>query len=305
MSASLYEVTPDPKRITESLRDTGYVLNTAVADVIDNSIAAGADHVSIELLQDPKGNIRFSVTDNGHGMDEDGLINALRYGSDHRDDPSSLGKFGLGLKTASTSFARRIRVTSRSGADGDVRTAIWDLDRVKDIGWKIQVDDDVNGFDLSLLEKVSNGGPGTVVRWENIDRVIREYKDPTGTRAKAALQKATRGLLDHLSMVFQRFLDPLDGRAPNVVMLLNGANVPAWNPFGHGAECLLDDEQLVPTESGDSVLHQRAFVLPRKADMQATLGNSAPTEARLGNKTQGIYVYRENRMIHGPDWLGL
>ncbi|NKX54376.1 ATP-binding protein [Arthrobacter mobilis] len=305
MSEEFYEVTPDPARITESLRDTGYVLNTAVADIIDNSIAAEADTVHIQLAQDIRGNVLFSVADNGHGMTGEGLVNALRYGSAHREDPASLGKFGLGLKTASTAFARRIRLTSRTATSEDILTAVWDLDRVAELGWRVPLGNSPIPADRKLLDSVSNGGPGTVVRWETVDRVIREYKEPGGQRAKNALKKAAQQLRDHLAMVFQRFLDHSDHRAPNVTMVLNGEPIQAWNPFGFGAELLLNLDTPVDTGNGDANLTVRAFVLPRKAEMQAQLGEGSYAESRSGNKTQGIYVYRENRLIHGPDWLGM
>lgn len=305
MTNEYVEVTPDPERIAESLRDTGYNLNTAIADIVDNSIAAGASRINLELVQDPRGRVRFSVADNGCGMDQSGLANALRYGSSHREDPSSLGKFGLGLKTASTAFARRIRITSRATTDGQSLTALWDLDRVKELGWQVQIFSADRQADIDQLDVVAPQGTGTVVRWESVDRVIREYKDPTGTRAKAALQRAIAGLREHLAMIFQRFLDPEDSRAATVSLSLNGESISAWNPFGFGAECLLDRDVKVETESGISSLKIRAFVLPRKSDMQAALGESAHIQARLANKWQGIYVYRENRLIHGPDWLNM
>src|SRR5690606_24625945 len=93
---------PDPGRTMEGLRDTGYNFETAVADLIDNSIAADATKVDIQVALDFRGNIRLLISDNGTGMNKDGLIQAMQYGSPRRPDPASLGKFGLGLKTAST-----------------------------------------------------------------------------------------------------------------------------------------------------------------------------------------------------------
>src|ERR1700688_3040888 len=101
-------VNPDPARMIEGLRDTGYEFNTAIADIIDNSIAANAMIVDITIKMDLRGNVRTSIADNGTGMDRTGLINAMKYGSPKRADPSSLGKFGLGLKTASTAFCRQL-----------------------------------------------------------------------------------------------------------------------------------------------------------------------------------------------------
>lgn len=305
MTSELIEVTPDPARITESLRDTGYVLNDAVADIVDNSIAAGATKVQIDLHLDPRGRVRFSIADNGAGMNQEGLVNALRYGSKRREDPSSLGKFGLGLKTASTAFARRIRVTSRNQTS-EALAAIWDLDNVKKIGWKVEVTETIIPEDLKKLDAVSPSSSGTIVRWEEVDRVIRQYKDPKGIHAKNAMKKVISTLSDHLSMVFQRFLDTSDDRATNVEFILNNKKVEPWNPFDFGAECLFEDN--VPIEVPDSdeaaILALRAFVMPRRQDIIADLGKEGYAEARLTNSYQGIYVYRENRLIHGPDWLG-
>lgn len=75
------ELLPDPVRMVEGLRDTGYQFNTAVADVVDNSIAAKATHIEVSLNMDFRGHITLAIFDNGEGMDRDGLINAMKYGS--------------------------------------------------------------------------------------------------------------------------------------------------------------------------------------------------------------------------------
>src|SRR5690349_14596669 len=106
--SQLYELLPDASRVVEGLRDTGYLFNTAVADVIDNSIAADAKNIQVLLKQDFRGNISLCIYDNGTGMTEPELLNAMRYGAKARPSKASLGKFGLGLKTASTAFCRRL-----------------------------------------------------------------------------------------------------------------------------------------------------------------------------------------------------
>ena len=97
---------PDPERIMEGLRDTGYNFNTAIADIVDNSIAADADKIDITIDFNPHKDLTIYIADNGTGMNYDDLQNAMRYGSRRRSDPGSLGKFGLGLKTGSTAFCR-------------------------------------------------------------------------------------------------------------------------------------------------------------------------------------------------------
>lgn len=119
------ELPPDPERVIVGLRDTGYEFDTAVADIVDNSIAANATHVQLWLAADLRGNIRLMIADNGDGMNRDGLINAMQYGSKARPSAASLGKYGLGLKTASTAFCKKLSVISPAGrqyvgADGDL-----------------------------------------------------------------------------------------------------------------------------------------------------------------------------------------
>ena len=104
---------PSPSRLVESLRDTGYSHQAAFADIVDNCIAANASNVVIDITQDFMGNdLSVAFYDNGEGMSVDELKNAMRYGSDKRPSPKSLGKFGMGLKTASTAFCRRLSVIS-------------------------------------------------------------------------------------------------------------------------------------------------------------------------------------------------
>ena len=298
------ECLPDPARVTEGLRDTGYEFDTAIADIIDNSIAAEADLVEVLIDMDPKGDVIVGIVDNGRGMDREGLINALRYGSKKRDDPSSLGKFGLGLKTASTAFCRRLSLISRNVAGGETLKATWDLDAVVEHGWRAEIVA-ADRSETESLDKTAKGKTGTFVLWEKTDRLLGEYKSRSGAPAKKALKKYVEGLSRHLSMVYQRFLDAADPRARTVEIRLLGEKVLPWDPF-----CLAETKQPlaskdVPIELAEGVERKflvRAFVLPRKEDFT---NQQEARNARIGNDMQGIYVYRENRLIHGPDWLDM
>src|SRR5579864_1740798 len=142
---------PDPSRLIEGLRDTGYDFNTALADIIDNSIDANATKVRIWMRMDIDGEVTMSVADNGHGMDEAALLNAMTYGAKSKKDKSSLGKFGLGLKTASTAFCRRLSVITRAGKTAPVLKATWDLDHVeKEKAWEVLMDK-ANKEEIELL----------------------------------------------------------------------------------------------------------------------------------------------------------
>ena len=112
---------PDPSRLIHGLRDTGYDFYTAVADIIDNSIAADASNININIEIAPDGRKYVYFGDDGHGMDEAGLHNAMRYGAKVRENLASLGKFGLGLKTASSSICLKYSLISRTEASEELK----------------------------------------------------------------------------------------------------------------------------------------------------------------------------------------
>ena len=207
-TAEDFELLPDPERIVNGLRDTGYNFNTAIADIVDNSIAANATKVNIDVDMDPNMNIRVYIADNGCGMDLDGLKNAMKYGSKERTEKNSLGKFGLGLKTASTAFCKRFSLLSRTADEMKLRKVQWDLDYIAAKGsWMLQfptIDED----EEEMLNMVAGEGPGTLLVWDNLDRLMKDYK--TLKNAQKGLVKILNDLKFHLSMVFQRYLDEND-----------------------------------------------------------------------------------------------
>lgn len=298
-----FELLPDPERIVNGLRDTGYNFNTAIADIVDNSIAANANVVRINVILDPGMRVKVYITDNGIGMDEQGLKNAMRYGSKARTEKRSLGKFGLGLKTASTAFCRKLSVISRSDEDNTIRKVQWDLDYIGTKGaWLLQFPSlDIDEEDE--FEDVTKGGHGTLVVWDNIDRLMKDYK--SFKNAQKGLESILDKLRFHLSMVFQRFLDPNDSRTNNVDIYVNTVKIVPWDPFctSESKTILLQDET-VPVQMPDDTtasFHIAAYIIPKKGDYSSV---NAEKEARVSNDLQGIYVYRENRLIHTGDWFG-
>lgn len=298
-------VEPDVARIVDGLRDTGYEFKTAVADIIDNSLAANATEIDVSIALDFENQVLVSVADNGHGMNRKNLIEAMRYGSPQRQDLASLGKFGLGLKTASTAFCRRLLVTSRNSAKADPLTACWDLEKMaKANSWTLEVRD-ASAAERKLLEHTAASSSGTLVVWNSVDRVLPGYADPGGQPRKKALKKLVQELSDHIAMVYQRFLDPDDERAPNATIRVNASGIAAWDPFQERETKKPVFEELVAVQMYDDsevTFLVRCFVLPRVSEFSSPEAEKA---ARLSADRQGVYIYRENRLIHGPDWLGM
>jgi anti-sigma regulatory factor (Ser/Thr protein kinase) len=296
------EVQPDPERVIEGLRDTGYQLETAIEDIIDNSIAADATKIAIELKMDHSGDVEVYISDNGYGMNHADLKDAMKYGSKQRPNPKSLGKFGLGLKTASTAFCRKLSVISRAKGSTEYHKATWDLDHVAAKNkWLLQ-ESAPEKTEISILTKISGDCSGTLVIWQKVDRLLRDYSTPGGARAKKALDQIADNLSEHVAMVFQRFLDESDDREENVEILINNKKVAPYNPFCPGESDIVAQET-VPVEINGAVTGNffiRAFVLPNKWEFSSDFEYQ---KSRPGNQNQGIYVYRENRLIHGPAWM--
>src|SRR5580704_425126 len=297
---------PDPSRLIEGLRDTGYEFNTALADIIDNSIDAKATKIRVWIRMDMDGDVTVSVADNGFGMDEAALLNAMTYGAQSKKDKSCLGKFGLGLKTASTAFCRRLSVVTRTSGDGTALKATWDLDHVeKKKEWEVLIDKP-GKEEIELLDEAAETGAGTLVLWEKVDRLLKDYETPGGAAARSALKRVIADFHDHAAMIYQRFLDSDDKRARSFEMIVNDAAVEAWDPFcGKNERAEVVAEKTVPVELPDGSNAEftiKAVVLPRREEFE---NPAAAKAARLENQTQGIYVYRENRLIHPADWLGM
>jgi hypothetical protein len=305
MAVEEINLPPDPERMIEGLRDTGYEFNTAVADIVDNSVAANATHVRLWLDADLRGEVRLLIVDNGDGMDRTGLINAMQYGSKARPSAASLGKYGLGLKTASTAFCKRLSVVSRPSGDAPALMATWDLLHVATVNkWSLLLTEECDGDALEQLNEVAPNSAGTVVLWEQVDRLVKNHQDKTPAATRKAIRAKEDALRRHLAMVYQRFLDPRDDRANNVEISLNGKAVQAWDPFQKGLSELVAQETM-PAQLSDgrsAMFTVKAYILPRREEFPS---DQIAAGAMLSNDRQGIYIYRENRLIHDADWLGM
>ena len=297
---------PQAARTIEGLRDTGYEPADALEDIVDNSIAAGATEVIIQIWMTSAGEPFVTVSDNGHGMDEADLINAMTYGSAARPNPASLGKFGLGLKTASTAMCRQFTVITR-GTDGDTpHAATWDLDFVQERNeWLLQRPDPTP-VQLELLDEAAKGGSGTLVIWSKVDRLINDYANPTGTAAQNALTRRVNEFRTSLSLTYLRFLRG-DPQYKRVKIILNDEEIEPWDPFDkeYGTEELLDREIAVEIRDADSTRNAsfrlRAFALPPRSE----LTKDQSDRARILTANQGFYVFREGRLLAHGNWLGL
>lgn len=302
--AQYEEVPPNASAMIESMRAYGYTLSTAIADLIDNSIAAGAANVWIHLNWGGADSW-ISIADDGHGMDEVVLRDAMRLGSRSplaARDSRDLGRFGLGLKTASLSQCRRLTVLSRRpGGASWVRR--WDLDylaRPETTGWRLLTT--CTPGSEQRLRLPSETSTGTVVLWEVLDRIVGDAgKD--NSRVQDHFLKLAADLESHLAMVFHRYLRTPGGHRLRIH--LNDRSVEPWDPFleAHPATQHTPEEAIHVAGFKEPVL-VRGFVLPHKDKLGEEAHRNASGPAGW-NAQQGFYLYRNRRLIVAGSWLGL
>ncbi|MEQ1597457.1 MAG: ATP-binding protein [Casimicrobium sp.] len=297
---------PDATRLIYGLRDTGYNFNTAAADIIDNSIAAEADEVNVLLELRPDGRKFVCFGDNGKGMNQEMLFAAMRYGAPARSNLASLGKFGLGLKTASTSVCLRLTVISKRDASDDYAKLAWDLIHVEQENeWKM-LSEPVTAEEREWFQELC-GEKGTLVVWSKCDRLLsKEYDEPGGSQEKSAIKRLSDRLREHVALIYYRFLDPSDTRERNVTIRIDGVAVEAWNPFfpTRAEQVLNDAQQILEVEMEDGSVetaHLKAWILPNQRD----LDSDEKKVALITNRGQGFYIHREGRVIQQGGWLGV
>lgn len=286
---------PKASAMVEALRGLGYSPATALADVVDNSITAEAGRVDIGFDWEETAS-RISILDDGIGMSEAELDRAMRLGERnprHERPANDLGRFGLGLKTASLSQCRRLTVASRK--NGTTFVLRWDLDVLAvsdDAGWHL-LEGPAPGSEhhLSRLAALDHG---TLVLWECLDRIV------TPSCSIQDFLDLADSVERHLAMIFHRFLE---GTRPRLRLAINGTVIRPWDPFllTHPATWSSPVDRL---GTGARMVEVQCHVLPHKDHLTADIVESAGGPDGW-TAQQGFYVYRNARLLVAGSWLGL
>jgi hypothetical protein len=290
-------VDPNASSMVEALRDIGYSLESAVADVIDNSISASATRIDIRFGWECESSPWLAIFDDGLGMTESELVEAMRPGG---KDPlalrsvDDLGRFGLGLKTASFSQCRKVTVVSFS--DGVLSSRQWDLDLVRAKNkWVLKTP---SPAELKVLPGLSMlGAKGTMVLWQTLDRL--DLGSDSG-RVHQVMNERVASICEHVSLVFHRFISG-EPRYPKIVIAVNNNPIEAFDPFNakHPATMHLGEE---PLDIENDTVTFRPYILPHHSRV------SAEEYERLGGREgylrgQGFYIYRNRRLIIHGTWF--
>jgi len=290
------EIPPKASVLAESSRDVGYSLHTAVADVIDNSLTAGARTIQLHAethAEDPA----VGILDDGAGMTEAELLEAMRLGSRsplESRTPTDLGRFGLGLKTASFSQCRRSTVVTRKA--GATSCAVWDLDTVAARDrWIVELPESIETIPWSGRL----GANGTLVVWQKLDRLV----GPDGRGGRQDFVRQLDETAQHVEFVFHRFLSGREGSAGGVEVSLNGAELKPFDPFNshHPATQHHQEEPFVL--AGREIRIQPVTLPHHDKVSKADWTRYGGPEGYV--KNQGFYLYRNRRLIVHGTWFGL
>ena len=299
--SNLRENKPTADILMLSMRAMGYSFESAIADIVDNSISAEAKKISLRFAIDPS-ELYVAICDDGHGMSSEELFDAMKYGSEQKRAgraDNDLGRFGLGLKAASLSQCRKLTVASKK--DGVISAYIWDLDIIeKKKDWFIIecTEDQIATIkSISWLDIVEHG---TVVIWENFDLLEKS----TGS-VYSTLTKYQDSVSDYLSLIFHRYLNrPATSR---VEICVNNYQISGLDPFleNHNKTNVRKRVQIPIMDSSgiERMVIVQPFVLPFQKDLTAE-------DKRLSGgienyrSRQGFYIYRNERLIVWGKWFG-
>lgn len=279
------------------MRDLGYSLETAIADLIDNSISADATKIEI-VCETAITRPWLAIIDNGRGMTRAELLDAMKHGSASpkaKRGVHDLGRFGLGLKTASFSQCRSLTVVSRS--KGELSGAEWNLDRIdREDDWILSIL--VDGDFADLPHVVELGERGTVVIWRELDRL---FEDESGSRRDEIVNDKLDVVERHLALVFHRFLSGEVKGRKRIAITLNGHIVQPFDPFCRkNTATRLLPEDFVDVDGVRVTL--QPYILPHHSNLTASEYDFYQSRSDFISN-QGAYVYRNGRLMAWGDWF--
>ena len=296
----LRENKPTAEVLMNSMRAMGYSFESAVADILDNSISAGAKTIHIKFPINPMESF-VAVCDDGTGMTKDELFDAMKYGSEqkpeHREE-SDLGRFGLGLKSASLSQCRKLTVMSKK--NDSISAFIWDLDIIeKEHDWLVVECNDEQINTIRYRDWLDEHESGTIVLWENFDLI-----EKSSGSVYSELMKYQESLSDYLSLIFHRYLN----RGSNSIEIkINNYKLSGLDPFleNHNKTNIRKRVQIPIKDSNgiERMVVVQPYVLPFQKDLSAEDKKLSGGIENYRSK-QGFYIYRNERLIVWGSWFG-
>jgi len=266
-SRMLEENPPNARRTMEALRELGYDSYSSILDILDNCIDAHATKIDIEIGEE-KGDIVITIDDDGTGMDKETLSEALRLGSDTEREAGDLGKFGMGLVTASIGLSQQVEVLTKEN-EGRLLFGGFDLEQiatenrfVKWVGPAAR--EQIASF---LREK------GTRVRLSKTDRI--------SNRNATTFANTLR---PRVGQVFRKFLKS------GTTIRVNGRAVEPIDPL------MLSDPKTLLVLDTEIEVDGKGSAILRVVDLP-DFGAAGNKSAGIIPQNSGFYIIRNNREI--------
>jgi hypothetical protein len=299
-------VPPNPSGLTRGLARLPYKFEEAISELIDNSITAGASKIEIEIDMQIGGTVYIHVLDNGTGISRENLPFAIQYGSNLRKPGPSLSVYGFGMKSASQSFTSSFALVSRIKDDLNASMITFDQELIESNNQMLHPIEAAPKKYEKLLDRISPKGSATLLIVEDANHFFpSDMNNLDENKNKKFVEKRVKSTIWHLRKTYQRFIDPSDVRAANVVISVNDEEIIPWDPFcsRENIEPQKEISRVLRTVKGDTgVLTLRGFILPPKEDFSS---EESYREADIGPNTHGFYVYRENRLISDAEYFEL
>jgi hypothetical protein len=297
---------PSPSGTLEALKALGYTLKTALADLLDNSITAQAKNIWINFFWDG-GDSYITIIDDGKGMTEELLDNAMTPGFQNPNDPrdeSDLGRFSLGLKTASWSQSHKLSVWTKSELEPNkINSMGWDIDHVLKTNKWICLKNLDTPKEINQLDKLHSG---TLIKWEKFHTPLF-LASSQSQEALDEFNLKIHSVEKYLGMIFHRFIEGKVKYNKNngpLSIYINNNLVKAWNPFSASSKVVTVSTPTDAINCAQSIIEIKGFVLPHKEHLTSDeIDEGAGPSGWL--QQQGFYIYRGDRLLVAGDWLGL
>ena len=287
---------PPAAGLSEGLAKLSYNFEQAIAELIDNSLTAGATKIKVEINLRITKKVYVCIIDNGCGISREDLPSAITYGSTLRKPGPSLSIYGFGMKTAMQSFTSKFCLVSKPTAQEKSSMITFDQELIKRTNdYLYAIGEPIDEYS-KLLKEFTTNQQGTLVVTEDANHFFPLDDYPEEKRLKFIKQKVDL-LRKHIAMTYQRFLNFSDNRAPNVEIFVDGEPVQAWDPFCLSEGIAPESTKNLPLRSKDGkegVLILNAYLLPKAEQFSS---REAYDKADVGPSTHGFYVYRENRLL--------
>lgn len=294
---------PQADQLMGSMRHMGYSFESAVADVIDNSISASCENVHLMFPTDRMAPLCMGILDDGYGMSSDALFEAMRYGCSSSEDERAtddLGRFGLGMKSASLSQCRILTVVSVH--EGKMSAYTWNYNVIlKKKKWIVLELNQLEIEKLPYIDKLKEQKQGTLVLWSDFDVLVKS----SDGQVYDALRDICKVLEDYISLIFHRYMS---SKSRKVNIYINHLRLKPLDPFleDHPKTTTKKEKTIALTDTTgvERIIGVKPFVLPFISDLsekdQKLLGGIENLRQR-----QGFYVYRNQRLIIWGTWFGM